>query len=133
MSKKKQTWFLAMILLMSSSLVSCFEPDTDSKPPDVTKVTVTEMSKPVPITTTSLTSVSSAVTVTNPAVTVSSVPIDDKSEYSQAEYEYDKLGRLIKVKYDDLNYIEYEYDANGNIKKITKTENGKAITDSEKK
>lgn len=40
------------------------------------------------------------------------------------QYEYDRLGRLIKVVYDDKNYIEYEYDTNGNIIKITTVING---------
>ena len=33
-------------------------------------------------------------------------------------YEYDKLGRVVKVISDDENYIEYSYDANGNILRI---------------
>lgn len=38
--------------------------------------------------------------------------------FNEPEYEYDKLDRLIKVIYDENNYIEYEYDLNGNITKI---------------
>ncbi|WP_207717373.1 RHS repeat domain-containing protein [Anaerosporobacter faecicola] len=41
---------------------------------------------------------------------------------NDATYTYDKLGRLIKVIYEDGSYIEYEYDANGNITNI-KTSN----------
>lgn len=39
-----------------------------------------------------------------------------------AEYEYDKLGRVTKVTYEDKSSITYEYDANGNIVSVTRTE-----------
>lgn len=42
------------------------------------------------------------------------------TSYTEAEYLYDGLGRLIKVTYDAENYIEYEYDANGNITNVRK-------------
>jgi YD repeat-containing protein len=29
-------------------------------------------------------------------------------------YEYDSLGRLTKVTYDDGSWVQYAYDANGN-------------------
>ena len=35
------------------------------------------------------------------------------------EYEYDELGRVTKVTYEDGSSIEYEYDKNGNILKTT--------------
>ncbi len=35
------------------------------------------------------------------------------------EYEYDKLGRVTQVTYQDGSGVRYEYDANGNILKIT--------------
>lgn len=43
-----------------------------------------------------------------------------------AEYEYDGLGRVTKVTYEDNSSITYEYDANGNILKVTVTE-GKPV------
>lgn len=55
----------------------------------------------------------------------SSEPEESSSESSGSEsgfdnpqYEYDLLNRLVKVTYDEDNYIEYIYDANGNITKI---------------
>lgn len=39
-----------------------------------------------------------------------------------AEYEYDELGRVTKVTYDDNSSVTYEYDANGNILSVTITE-----------
>ncbi|NLZ46028.1 MAG: hypothetical protein GX896_04985 [Clostridiales bacterium] len=45
--------------------------------------------------------------------------------HNQAKYEYDKLDRLIKVIYDEDNYIEYTYDSNGNIKKVKTVKDGK--------
>jgi len=45
-----------------------------------------------------------------------------------AEYEYDELGRVTKVTYEDKSSITYEYDANGNILRVItvegETENG---------
>lgn len=35
-------------------------------------------------------------------------------------YDYDVLGRLIRVTYPDGSTVTYEYDANGNITSITK-------------
>lgn len=46
----------------------------------------------------------------------------EKSEYTNVEYIYDKLGRLVKVIYDDSHYVEYQYDANGNIIRVEKSE-----------
>lgn len=34
------------------------------------------------------------------------------------KYEYDRLGRVTKVTYEDGSSITYEYDANGNILKV---------------
>ena len=48
--------------------------------------------------------------------------IVDVPDYTNAEYVYDKLGRLIKVIYDDSHYVEYQYDANGNIVRVEKSE-----------
>lgn len=62
----------------------------------------------------------------------SSKPEESSSESSGSEsgfdnpqYEYDLLNRLVKVTYDDDNYIEYIYDANGNITKIVTVADGK--------
>lgn len=41
-----------------------------------------------------------------------------ESGFDNPQYEYDLLNRLVKVTYDEDNYIEYIYDANGNITKI---------------
>ncbi len=39
-----------------------------------------------------------------------------------AEYEYDELGRVTKVTYEDNSSITYEYDANGNILRVITAE-----------
>ena len=44
--------------------------------------------------------------------------------FTEPEYEYDLLNRLVKVTYDENNYIEYTYDANGNITKIITVKDG---------
>lgn len=46
---------------------------------------------------------------------ITDFPIDVKLKNKNASYEYDKLGRVIKVIYDENNYVEYTYDKNGNI------------------
>ena len=48
-------------------------------------------------------------------------PVDYNAVVS---YEYDSLNRVVKVIYDDKNYIQYDYDSNGNITKVTVVENG---------
>ncbi|MCR5700723.1 MAG: RHS repeat protein, partial [Lachnospiraceae bacterium] len=35
-----------------------------------------------------------------------------------AKYEYDKLGRVKKIIYNDNRVVEYKYDANGNILEV---------------
>lgn len=74
-----------------------------------TETTATEISS-------SLTSATTAVSETT------TIPINYSTN---AKYEYDKLNRVVKVIYDEKNYIEYDYDANGNIKNVTVIENGK--------
>lgn len=37
------------------------------------------------------------------------------SETESAQYEYDRLGRVTKITYQDGSVITYEYDKNGNI------------------
>lgn len=46
---------------------------------------------------------------------------DDFSNYNSQDitYEYDKLGRVVKIIYSENNYVKYEYDANGNITNVT--------------
>lgn len=44
--------------------------------------------------------------------------------FTEPEYEYDLLNRLVKVSYDENNYIEYTYDANGNITEIITVKDG---------
>lgn len=48
-------------------------------------------------------------------------------KYSTPKYFYDKLGRVIKVEYDENNYIEYTYDANGNIKNTVFVKDGEKV------
>ena len=38
-----------------------------------------------------------------------------------AEYRYDDQGRLVKVIYDNGNYVEYQYDKNGNLLEVTES------------
>ncbi|WP_051588802.1 RHS repeat domain-containing protein [Ruminococcus sp. NK3A76] len=54
----------------------------------------------------------------------SSVDHNHREGFTEPEYEYDLLNRLIKVTYDENNYIEYEYDANGNITEIVTVKDG---------
>lgn len=116
---------LILMMAMSFSLMSCLGPNTDKNPPDETTVSVTQVTTPA-------VSVTSETTVTTVPVTEATEKVaTDVSETSvilsgNADYEYDALGRLIRVKYDESNYIEYEYDANGNITKVRKTINGEA-------
>ena len=57
-------------------------------------------------------------TATTAAVT------DAAPQYTNAAYEYDQLGRLTKVIFDEKNFITYSYDANGNITEVKKTVDG---------
>ena len=55
-------------------------------------------------------------------------PSPDDSRIDAAgepKFEYDLLNRLVKVVYDENNYIEYTYDTNGNITKIKTVVNGR--------
>lgn len=54
----------------------------------------------------------------------SSSGFDTTDKFSEPQYEYDKLNRLIKVIYDEENYVEYKYDANGNITQIITVSDG---------
>lgn len=54
----------------------------------------------------------------------SSSGFDTTDKFSEPQYEYDKLNRLIKVIYDEENYVEYKYDANGNITQIITVADG---------
>lgn len=49
---------------------------------------------------------------------------NNKEVFTEPEYEYDLLNRLIKVTYDENNYIEYTYDSNGNITEIIAVKDG---------
>lgn len=88
-----------------------------------TTTTITEEGGSSESTETTATEISSSLTSATTSISgTTTIPID----YSvNAKYEYDKLNRVIKVTYDEKNYIEYDYDANGNIKKVTVIENGK--------
>ena len=88
-----------------------------------TTTTITEESGRNESTETTATEISSSLTSATTSISgTTTIPID----YSvNAKYEYDKLNRVIKVTYDEKNYIEYDYDANGNINKVTVVENGK--------
>lgn len=88
-----------------------------------TTTTITEEGGRNESTETTATEISSSLTSATTSISgTTTIPID----YSvNAKYEYDKLNRVIKVTYDEKNYIEYDYDANGNINKVTVIENGK--------
>lgn len=87
-----------------------------------TTTTITEEGGRNESTETTATEISSSLTSATTSISgTTTIPID----YSvNAKYEYDKLNRVIKVTYDEKNYIEYDYDANGNITKVTVVENG---------
>jgi YD repeat-containing protein len=99
---------------------------TNVSPPVTTTATttvstITTSNTNAPVTTTpNTTTVPTSSTVTS---TTTAPPVN-VPEYGLVEYEYDRLGRLTKVIYDEDNYIEYKYDANGNITKITTVKNG---------
>lgn len=109
---------------------------TDTEPVPTDTEPVTTVTEPVtdPATedsavTTTDTTAAEIVTVTEAPVTEAPQTADDPGTkttpaYTKAKYEYDKLGRLTKVIYDEKNYIEYTYDANGNITEVKKTTNG---------
>jgi len=121
--KNKRILLSSLIMMsMSFGLMSCSVPDEDHRPPDETTEAVTQETTPAVSVTSEpmVTALPQTQTTTTPVTTVKE---NDSSELNDAEYEYDSLGRLIKVKYDESNFIEYEYDANGNITKISKTEN----------
>jgi len=48
-----------------------------------------------------------------------------------AQYTYDKLGRVVKVVYDDKSSVEYEYDNNGNITRIEKKRSVTSVDEDE--
>lgn len=98
------------------------EESSDVEDETTTSATTTSMSEPE----TNINSSSSTTTEskTDTTTTTTVTITGDDSNYTQAQYEYDKLGRLIKVIYDEENYIEYVYDANGNIVEVKKTIDG---------
>lgn len=49
---------------------------------------------------------------------ITEFPVENKLKNKNASYEYDKLGRVTKVIYDENNYVEYTYDSNGNITNV---------------
>lgn len=107
---------------------------TTSTTPAVTTKPVTTAPEPDIPTTEPTTDTTEAVTTTTTVPTTAPVTTDSEPvttvstrttpAYTQAKYEYDKLGRLTKVIYDEKNYMEYTYDANGNITEVKKTTNG---------
>ncbi|MBR6716977.1 MAG: RHS repeat protein [Oscillospiraceae bacterium] len=93
---------------------------TTAKPVTVTEPVTTVQTTAKTVTTTVKTTTTAQATTTT--VTTAAPP-----EYTDAKYEYDNLGRLIKVTFDEKNYITYTYDANGNITEVKKTVDGVTV------
>ena len=102
---------------------------TDTEPVPTDTEPATDTTEAEPVVTTTDTTVTEPVTEPNPVTTEAPQTQEEPGTkttpaYTKAKYEYDKLGRLTKVIYDEKNYIEYTYDANGNITEVKKTTNG---------
>lgn len=113
------------VTTVTTADVTTTEAVTTDTEPDVTTDTSAEIvtTDTTAATTTTETVTSTGTDTTDPDPTTT-VTTKTTPAYTQAQYEYDKLGRLIKVIYDEKNYIEYTYDANGNITEVKKTTNG---------
>ena len=113
------------VTTVTTADVTTTEAVTTDTEPDVTTDTSAEIvtTDTTADTTTTETVTSTGTDTTDPDPTTT-VTTKTTPAYTQAQYEYDKLGRLTKVIYDEKNYIEYTYDANGNITEVKKTTNG---------
>lgn len=121
MKKLKYILFICLgaCVMFGCTLFDSVIDDPDDNKPGDPEVTTSSVSSDVSSVTTKVTTSTAIITTTVPDVTFPS------DEVGKLSYEYDNLGRLVKVVYDEKNYIEYEYDANGNITKIIDVVDGK--------
>jgi YD repeat-containing protein len=104
-------------------------PCNGSEPYETTPPTTTSTEPVTTPPTTDATMPSTTLPTTAPTHTVTSPTTPASTDclepgFTDVEYEYDDLGRLTRVVFDDENYIVYEYDANGNITRVTRVVDG---------
>ncbi|WP_303806362.1 RHS repeat domain-containing protein [Ruminococcus flavefaciens] len=125
MKKLKYCLFICLgaCVMFGCTLFDSILEDPDDNKPGNPELPTSSVSTDVSSVTTKVTTSTAIVTNTVPDTTF---PADEVGKLS---YEYDNLGRLVKVVHDEKNYIEYEYDANGNITKIINVVDGKKTSE----
>lgn len=125
MKKLKYILFICLCacVMFGCTLFDGILEDPDDIKPENPEITTSSISSEVTSLTTKVTTSTAVVTTTVPEITFPS------DEVGKLSYEYDNLGRLVKVVHDEKNYIEYEYDANGNITKIINVVDGQKTSE----